>query len=207
MVFYFAYATLFLFLYHLGSNNIYYALTAPVNFLFIWGSYNPYTYQVTMFVFAYFLFYKKFKWLSPFMFMFVWGFNDVFYNVTFDMAHLSALLAGQIPAQMPNGVTVYIEKVMIEALIMIIGATFLHLRFNMSYTFAKYFGLTLIIGGIIWAAIMGFPIGEIGAVGVYQAFMGITGLLTFMYTAVVSRAEKPMTVPVEKTEAKRVVDS
>lgn len=164
---------------------------ASVGFLFIWGNYQPYSYQVLIFVIFYFVFYPKFRWLSPFVLAFIWGFNDMFYNAYFDFFHLQAFIAGDYPTHIPDGWDRYLMIMAIEFTIMAIGAIVIHLRFNMHYSFAKYFGLGAVIintvyVGLAWSV---FPsLASLGLVDQFQSLFSIVGLLLFMYTSIVSRA-------------------
>jgi hypothetical protein len=168
--------------------NLYFNIITNVTFPFIWGTYSPYSYQVIVLVVTYFLFYKKFQWLSPFMFMFVWGFNDIFYNAYFDAFHIEPLLNGQLPSHIPQGWGVYLGKMLIEGVIMCLGAFMLRLKFDFSYGFTKYFGLTLVICNVIYVLVVGFPtLASAVPVLDFQAGMALIGLMMFMYTSVESR--------------------
>jgi len=167
-----------------------YNVVCYVRFPFIWGTYTAYTYQILIFGGAYFWFYKKFKWKSPFMFMLVWSFSDIFYNVSFYAFHIQETLAGKIPyLVVQEGTEVYLLKTTIECLIFLIAVGFLRPKFDLRPTPIKITGLILIIGALVWNLIMGYPF--LGALAPdtlilqIQAFVGSFGLVVFMYSVIV----------------------
>jgi len=175
---------------------IYYSLTTRVSFQWVWGTYAPYAWDVILFALAYALFYRKFKWFSPFMFMFVWGFNDMLYNVYYDLYHYQWFVSG---ALFPDGEAVYFEKMAIEAGIAIVGLILLRPKLNLKYSFLAYFGLALVIINHVYNGLIGFPILNTTPALQFQSFTSVVGLLLFLYS--VLQPSKLVQSPVKPSPA------
>lgn len=164
-------------------------LTEHPTFPFIWGGFSPIGYHVLEFVAIYFMFHKKFGWKSPFMFMLVWGFEDVFYNSAYMLTHLSGAVAYL-------NMYGFLEVISIETLIAIIGLWFLHPKLDLSLTFIKIFSVVIFVGINIYLALYGYPSlddtipsNEILILN-FASFVSNAGYLLVMYTILAPRPQE-----------------
>lgn len=163
-----------------------------VEFPILGVHYQPTALNVLTGFFMYFLFYKKFKWRSIFVFSFILGTEDLLAIIEFSLYRLIVFNGAGID---PLGVTLWWVSLGIDTCFIMMGAFIVRPRFNFKLTKGKCVGLTWVIVGTAYIVAVGaIGYGDSDLLLNFVSWATIFGLLLFLYQVVEIDKREPQLV-------------
>lgn len=170
--------------------SLYNSVTNIVAYPFIphlWPVYAPLALLVIEFAAIYFVFYGKFTWRSPFIFLVVWSFSELSYNFMFITAHLQVLFAGQLTVLYPDGAEIFLAKMALYVIAFVVGLVLLRpIKLDWSFSFVKYAAILIIVVETAYNYSIGFPLAAVNytTIGYLLSFVGNIVTPTIFYTVI-----------------------